>query len=110
MDKDSRLYDWIALGLRIAVCVAVVLLVVGVILCSIAGIEPGSFVFSLRDAFGDGQAPLIIVAVGILLLLLAPLVSIVLGSVAFALARDRLYVAVSIAILGFVIGFVIARM
>jgi uncharacterized membrane protein len=109
LDKDSRLYDWIALGLRIAICVAVVLLVVGVILCSIRGIEPASFVFSLRDAFGGGQAPLVIVAVGMLFLLFTPLLSIVLGSVAFACAKDRLYVAVSVAILGFVIGFVIAE-
>jgi uncharacterized membrane protein len=110
MDKDRRLYDWIALGLRIAICVAVVLLVVGAILCGIRGIEPGSFVFSLPD-FSDGrQAPLIIIGVGVLLLLLTPLLGIVLGVVAFALARDRLYLAISIAILGFLIGFVLAEM
>ncbi len=110
MDKDSRLYNWIALGLRIAICVAVVLLVLGAILCGIRGIEPDSFVFSLPDVFDGRPAPLTIIAVGIFLLLLTPLLGIVLGAVAFALARDRLYLAISIAILGFVIGFVLAKM
>jgi len=110
MDKDSRLYDWIALGLRIAICVAVVLLVVGIILCGIRGIEPDSFVFSLSAVFDGSQAPLTIIAVGIFLLLLTPLLSIVLGAIVFALAKDRLYLAISIAILAFAIGFVLAKM
>ncbi len=110
MDKDSRLYNWISLGLRIAVCVAVVLLVLGSVLCGIRGIEPGSFVISLQGVFDGGSAPLTIIAVGIFLLLFTPLLGIILGGVAFALANEKLYLAISIAILGLVIGLVLARM
>ncbi len=110
MDKDSRLYNWISLGLRIAVCVAVVLLVLGSVLCGIRGIEPDSFVISLQGVFDGGPAPLTIIAVGILLLLFTPLLGIILGGVAFALANEKLYLAISIAILALVVGFVLAKM
>jgi len=110
MDKDSRLYNWISLGLRIAVCVAVVLLVLGSVLCGIRGIEPDSFVISLQGILDGGPAPLTIIAVGVFVLLFTPLLGIILGGVAFAKAKEKLYLAISIAILGLVIGLVFARM
>lgn len=61
MDKDSRLYNWLSLGLRIAVCVAVGLLVLGSVLCGIRGIEPDSFVISLQGILDGGPAPLTII-------------------------------------------------
>ena len=106
MDKDSR-YNWIASGLRIATCVAVVLLVLGSVLCGIRGIEPGDYVFSLRGIL-SGPAPLTITAVGMFLLLFTPLLGVILGAV--ALAREKLYLAICLAVLTLVIGFVLAKM
>lgn len=110
MDKDSRLYSWIAFGLRIAICVAVVLLVLGSVLCGIRGIEPESFVLPLPGIFHGGPAPLTIIAVGLLLLLFTPLLGVILSGTAFALAKEKLYLAISIAVLALVIGFVLAKM
>jgi uncharacterized membrane protein len=107
MDKDSRLYNWIAFGLRVAICVAVVLLVLGSVLCGIRGIEPGDYVFSLRGILNGGPAPLTITGVGMVLLLFTPVLGLILGAV--ALAKEKLYLAISIAILALVIGFVLAR-
>ena len=123
MDKNGRLYNFtlkirsifgepentIVVAFKILIGIAVFLLLLGSILCSVSGVEPTSFVISLHSLLNGVPMPLAITMLGIFFLLFAPLLGIILCMVAFFLAKEKLYLAISVAILCLIVGLVLVK-
>jgi len=91
---ESRLSNWVSLGFKLGVAVALPLIVIGLII-----------LFSLSDAKDiqpllrlDQIPSAIVISVGILILLLTPIIQVIVSIVLFSKTRNRLFISISVAV------------
>ena len=91
---DGRLNNWVSLGFKLGVAVALPLIVIGLII-----------LFSLSDAKDiqpllrlDQIPSAIVISVGILILLLTPIIQVIVSIVLFSKTRNRLFISISVAV------------
>ena len=90
---DSRLNNWVSLGFRLGIAVSLALVVIGlIILLSLSGAKDVQSLVRL-----DIPAATVI-GVGILILLLTPIIQVIVSIVFFSIARNRLFIGVSVAV------------
>jgi uncharacterized membrane protein len=94
---ESRLNNWVSLGFKLGIAVSSVLVVIGVIiLLSLSGAK------DIQPLVRLDQIPAaIVISVGILILLLTPIIQVIVAIVLFSIARNRLFLGISIAVLCF---------
>ena len=94
---DDRLKNWASLVFRVGIAVSLALIVIGfIILLIISGagdIQPLVRLEQLPAA--------IVISIGILLLLLIPIIQVIVAIVVFSIARDKLFIGISVAVLCF---------
>ena len=94
---DDRLKNWASLVFRVGIAVSLALIVIGfIILLIISGagdIQPLVRLEQLPAA--------IVISIGILLLLLIPIIQVILSIVFFSMAKNRLFIGISIAVFCF---------
>ena len=94
---DDRLKNWTSLVFRVGIAVSLALIVIGfIILLIISGagdIQPLVRLEQLPAA--------IFISIGILLLLLIPIIQVILSIVFFSMAKNRLFIVISIAVFCF---------
>ena len=93
--KESRLSNWASLTFRLGIAVSLALIIIGfIILFIISGAE------GIQPLGRLDQIPAaIVISVGILLLLLTPIIQVIINVALFSIARDRLFIGISIAVL-----------
>src|SRR4030042_924097 len=95
--KESRLNNWVSLTLRLGVAVSLPLIVIGFIILLIT-----SRAGNIQPLVRLDQIPAaIVISVGILILLLTPIIQVIAAIVLFSIARDRLFIIISVAVLCF---------
>jgi uncharacterized membrane protein len=94
---ESRLNNWVSLGFKLGIAVSLVLVVIGlIILLSLSGAK------DIQPLVRLDQIPAaIVISVGILILLLTPIIQVIVAIVFFSIARNRLFLGISIAVLCF---------
>jgi uncharacterized membrane protein len=94
---ESRLNNWLSLGFKLGIAVSLVLVVIGlIILLSISGAK------NIQPLVRLDQIPAaIVISVGILILLLTPIIQVIVAIVFFSIARNRLFLGISVAVLCF---------
>jgi len=99
--KDNRLYKWLYLAFRIGIACCLCLVSLGFILAIITGAEftdrvvpPSQFFQRISE-----MDPLAIITLGILVLVLTPFSGVILAVVTFLMAKDKLYLGISMAVL-----------
>jgi len=94
---DDRLKNWASLVFRVGIAVSLALIVIGfIILIYISGFK------DIQPLVRLEQLPAaIVISIGILLLLLTPIIQVIIAIVLFSLARDRLFIIISVAVLCF---------
>jgi uncharacterized membrane protein len=92
---DDRLKNWASLVFRVGIAVSLALIVIGfIILIYISGFK------DIQPLVRLEQIPAaIVISIGILLLLLIPITQVILSIVFFSMARNRLFIGISIAVL-----------
>jgi len=92
---EGRLKNWASLVFRVGTAIALTLVVIGfIILIYISGIN------GIQPLVRLEQIPAaIVISIGILLLLLIPMLQVILSTVFFSLARNKLYIGISVAAL-----------
>ena len=92
---EGRLKNWISLAFRLGMAVSLAIIVIGfIILIYISGFK------DIQPLVRLEQIPAaIVISIGILLLLLIPMLQVILSTVFFSLARNRLYIGISVAVL-----------
>ncbi len=94
---DDRLKNWASLVFRVGIAASLALIVIGfIILLIISGagdIQPLVRLEQLPAA--------IVISIGILLLLLIPIIQAILSIVFFSMAKNRLFIVISIAVFCF---------
>ncbi len=99
--KDNRLYKWLYLTFRIGIVCSLCLVSLGFILAVITGakftdrVVPPSQFFHRISEFD----PPAIITLGILILVLTPFSGVILAMVTFWIAKDKLYLGISLAVL-----------
>ena len=95
--EESRLNNWVSLTLRLGVSVSLALIVIGFIVLFIT-----SDASDIQPLVRLDQIPAaIVISVGILILLLTPIIQIIVAIVLFSIAKDRLFIGISAAVLCF---------
>jgi uncharacterized membrane protein len=91
---ESRLNNWLSLGFKLGVAVSFALIIVGlIILLSISGTK------DIRSLVRLEQIPAaIVISIGIIILLLTPIIQVIVSVVFFSIARNRLFIGISIAV------------
>ena len=93
--KESRLNNWASLTFRLGIAVSLALIIIGIITLLITsgteGIQPLTRLDQIPAA--------IVISVGILLLLLTPIIQAIVNIALFSIARDRLFIGISVAVL-----------
>jgi len=94
---ESRLNNWVSLGFKLGIAVSLALVVIGlIILLSLSGAK------GIQPLVRLEQIPAaIVISVGILILLLTPIIQVIVAIVLFSIARNRLFLGISIAVLCF---------
>ncbi|MBM3141737.1 MAG: DUF1634 domain-containing protein [Chloroflexi bacterium] len=94
---ESRLNNWVSLGFRLGIAVSLALVIIGlIILLSISGAK------NIQPLVRLDQIPAaIVISVGILILLLTPIIQVIVAIVLFSMARNRLFLGISIAVFCF---------
>jgi len=94
---DDRLKNWASLVFKVGIAVSLALIVIGfIILIYISGFK------DIQPLVRLEQLPAaIVISIGILLLLLTPIIQVIIAIVLFSLARDRLFIIISVAVLCF---------
>jgi uncharacterized membrane protein len=94
---ESRLNNWVSLGFKLGIAVSLALVVIGlIILLSLSGAK------DIQPLVRLEQIPAaIVISVGILILLLTPIIQVIVAIVLFSIARNRLFLGISIAVLCF---------
>jgi len=94
---DNRLNNWVSLGFKLGIAVSLALVIIGlIILLSISGTK------DIQPLVRLDQIPAaIVISVGILILLLTPIIQVIVAIVFFSIARNRLFIGISIAVLCF---------
>jgi uncharacterized membrane protein len=91
---DSRLSNWVSLGFKMGIAVSLALVIVGlIILLSLSGAQ------GIQPLVRLEQIPAaIVISVGILILLLTPIIQVIVSIVLFSIARNRLFLSISVAV------------
>ena len=99
--KDNRLYKWLYLTFRIGTVCSLCFVSLGFILAIITKAEFTDRVVPPRQLFHriSELDPLAIITLGILVLVLTPFSGVILAVVTFLMAKDKLYLGISIAVL-----------
>ena len=94
---DDRSKNWASLVFRVGIAVSLALIVIGfIILIYISGFK------DIQPLVRLEQLPAaIVISIGILLLLLIPIIQVIAAIVLFSIARDRLFIIISVAVLCF---------
>ncbi len=99
--KDNRLHKWLYLTFRIGTVCSLCFLSLGFILAIITKAEftdrvvpPSQFFHRISE-----MDPLAIITLGILVLVLTPFSGVILAVVTFLMAKDKLYLGISMAVL-----------
>jgi len=94
---ESRLNNWVSLGFKLGIAVSLVLVVIGlIILLSLSGTK------GIQPLVRLEQIPAaIVISVGILILLLTPIIQVIVAIVFFSIAKNRLFLGISMAVLCF---------
>jgi uncharacterized membrane protein len=94
---ESRLNNWLSLGFKLGIAVSLALVIIGlIILLSISGAK------NIQPLIRLEQMPsAIVISVGILILLLTPIIQVIVAIVLFSIARNRLFLGISVAVLCF---------
>ena len=94
---ESRLNNWVSLGFKLGIAVSLALVVIGlIILLSLSGAK------GIQPLVRLEQIPAaIVISVGILILLLTPIIQVIVAIVFFSIARNRLFLGISVAVLCF---------
>jgi uncharacterized membrane protein len=95
--KESRLNKWSSLTFRLGIAVSLALIVIGFITLFI--ISGGKDIQPLVRL--DQIPAAIVISIGILILLLTPIIQVMAAIVLFSIARDRLFIGISAAVLCF---------
>jgi uncharacterized membrane protein len=92
---EDRLKSWCSLAFRVGIAISLTLVVIGfIILIYISGFK------DIQPLVRLEQIPAaIVISIGILLLLLIPITQIILTTVFFSIARNRLFIGISVAVL-----------
>jgi len=92
---ENRLKSWGSLAFRVGIAISLALVVIGfIILIYISGIKDIQPLVKLE------QIPAaIIISIGILLLLLIPIAQVILSIVFFSIAKNKLFIGISVAVL-----------
>jgi uncharacterized membrane protein len=92
---DDRLKNWASLVFRVGIAISLALIVIGfIILIYISGFK------DIQPLVRLEQLPAaIVISIGILLLLLIPIIQVILSIVFFSMARNRLFIGISVAVL-----------
>jgi len=91
----GRLKNWASLAFRLGIAVSLALIVIGfIILIYISGFK------DIQPLVRLEQIPAaIVISIGILVLLLIPIIQVILSIVFFSMARNKLYIGISVAVL-----------
>lgn len=91
--QESRLNNWVSLSFRLGIVISLALIVVGfIILLIISGTG------NIQPLVSLDQIPAaVVISIGILLLLLIPIIQVITAIVLFSIARDRLFIVISVA-------------
>jgi uncharacterized membrane protein len=91
---DSRLNKWVSLGFRLGIAVSLALVIIGlIILLSLPGAK------DIQPLVWLDQIPAAtVISIGILILLLTPIIQVILSVALFSMARNRLFIGVSVAV------------
>ena len=93
--KENRLSNWVSLIFRLGIAVSLVLIVIGIVILLVTpgaeGIQPLANLDQIPAA--------IVISIGILLLLIIPIVQVIITIALFSIARDRLFIGISVAVL-----------
>ncbi len=94
---ESRLNNWLSLGFKLGIAVSLALVVIGlIILLSLSGAK------DIQPLVRLEQIPAaIVISVGILILLLTPIIQVIVAIVFFSIAKNRLFLGISVAVLCF---------
>ena len=99
--KDNRLYKRLYFAFRIGIACCLCLVSLGFILAIITGAEftdrvvpPSQFFQRISE-----MDPLAIITLGILVLVLTPFSGVILAVVTFLMAKDKLYLGISVTVL-----------
>jgi len=94
---ESRLNNWLSLGLKLGIAVSLALVIIGlIILFSISGAK------NIQPLVRLEQIPAaIVISVGILILLLTPIIQVIVAIVLFSKARNKLFIGISVAVFCF---------
>jgi uncharacterized membrane protein len=94
---EGSLKNWASLAFRFGIAGSIALVVIGfIILIYISGFK------DIQPLVRLEQLPAaIVISIGILLLLLIPIAQVILAIVFFSMARNRLYIGISLAVLCF---------
>jgi len=92
---EDRLKSWCSLAFRVGIAISLTLVVIGfIILIYISGFK------DIQPLVRLEQIPAaIVISIGILLLLLIPIAQVMLSTVFFSIARNRLFIGISVAVL-----------
>jgi len=92
---EGRLKSWASLTFRVGIAISLALVVIGfIILIYISGFKDIQPLVRLEEI-----PAAIVISIGILLLLLIPIIQVVLSTVFFSIARNRLFIGISVAVL-----------
>ena len=93
---ESRLSNWSSLIFKLGVAVSSALVFIGLILIIITGGQ------DIQPLIPLNQIPAaIVISVGILILLLTPIIQVIVAIVLFSIAKNRLFIVISVAVLCF---------
>lgn len=94
---ENRLNNWVSLSFKLGITVSLALVVIGlIILLSLSGAK------GIQPLVRLDQIPAaIVISIGILILLLTPLIQVIVAIVLFSIAKNRLFLGISVAVLCF---------
>ena len=95
--EEYRLNNWVSLTFIVGIAVSLALIVIGFIILLIT-----SGTGDIQPLASLDQIPAaIVIGIGILLLLLTPIIQAITAIVLFSIARDRLFIGISVAVFCF---------
>jgi uncharacterized membrane protein len=91
---DSRLNNWVSLSFRLCIAVSLALIIIGlIILLSLSDAK------DIQSLLRLDQIPAAtVISVGVLILLLTPIIQVIVSVALFSMARNRLFIGVSVAV------------
>ena len=110
--RGGRYLDsWVSLSLKTGVAVSLALIMLGLVLVIIAGVEEvGSSVLSGQLLQGLSELKAVaVINLGVIILLLTPILPVLIAMAAFFRDKDRLYLGIAAVVLGFLaLSFILA--